>query len=261
GVTAISCTPSYPAVLEQIIAEQFPGLTPAGLGLQLGLFGGEPGLDDPQFRARLENTWGFKARNANYGVSDVMCNFAAQTEQSNDLHFMADDVLFAEIVDPESGARCDWQEGVRGELVLTHLAKFCQPLVRFRTGDIIELTGTDAAPCGRTAFRFRVVGRSDDMVSVRGINVFPTMIAGVVNRHPMASGEFCVVLDSAPPYDYLSLEVELADGAAIAEDTADWFVRELKTQLGVTFKVTILPFETLPRTAGKTQRIKRKATI
>src|SRR5262249_5569669 len=71
GVTAISCTPSYPAVLERVLAEHFPALQPTDLNLQLGLFGGEAGLDDPDFRRRLESMWGFKVRNSNYGVSDV----------------------------------------------------------------------------------------------------------------------------------------------------------------------------------------------
>ena len=119
GVTAISCTPSYPAVLERVISERFPQLTPRDLGLQLGLFGGEAGLDDPNFRARLEETWGFKARNANYGVSDVFCNFAGQCALENDLHFVALDVLVPEIVDPETAEALPWREGSEGELVLT----------------------------------------------------------------------------------------------------------------------------------------------
>ena len=173
-ITAISCTPSYPRVLEQALLDHWPGLQPRDLGLKLGLFGGEAGLDEPTFRNRLEETWGFKARNANYGVSDVLCNFAAQTEHCNDLHFVALDVLFPQLIDPENGQAIPWQAGETGELVLTHLAKECQPLVRFRTGDIVTITETGRAQCGRTAPRFRVVGRSDDMVVVRGLNIsFP----------------------------------------------------------------------------------------
>lgn len=179
GIDAISCTPSYPKVLENVIEEHYPDLRPADLGLRLGLFGGEPGLDEPAFRRRLEETWGFKARNANFGVSDVLCNFAAQTEQCEDLHLLACDVLFPELVEADSGRRLPWRAGERGELVLTHLAKQAQPLVRFRTGDIVDLIATDTAPCGRTAPRFRVVGRADDMVVVRGLNLFPAMVGGV----------------------------------------------------------------------------------
>ena len=164
GITAISCTPSYPAVLERVIAEHFSGTQPRDLGLRLGLFGGEAGLDDPELRRRLEDTWGMRPRNANYGVTDVFCNFAGQSELDNDLHFMALDVLHPELIAPESGAVLPWREGERGELVLTHVSRDVSLLVRFRTGDIILLTGTGRARCGRTAPRFRVVGRSDDMV-------------------------------------------------------------------------------------------------
>jgi phenylacetate-CoA ligase len=260
GITAISCTPSYPAVLEQVIAEHFPGTQPRDLGLRLGLFGGEAGLDDPSFRHRLEATWGMQVRNANYGVSDVFCNFAGQTELDNDLHFMALDVLHPELIAPDSGAVLPWREGERGELVLTHLSRECQPLVRFRTGDIIVLTGTDRARCGRTAPRFRVVGRSDDMVVVRGINVFPAQAAAVVNRHDALSGEYRIVLDGPGPYDALLVEAELAERGtqAPAEDLADRLAAVFKRELGVTARITLLPFGTLPRTEGKTRRVIRR---
>ena len=146
GVTALSCTPSYPAVLERVIAEKFPGLAPRDLGLRLGLFGGEAGLDDPALRARLKETWGMEPRNANYGVSDVFSNFAAQCEHDTCLHFVAADVLYPEIINPDSGAPLAMADGTTGELVLTHLARDCQPLVRFRTGDIITITATGPLP-------------------------------------------------------------------------------------------------------------------
>jgi len=256
-INAISCTPSYPAVLEQTICTSFPGISPCDLGLELGLFGGEAGLDDPAFRHRLERTWGFKVRNANYGVTDVMCNFAGQSNESNDLHFMALDVLYPELIEPDSGNEKPWQAGETGELVLTHLCKEAQPLIRFRTGDIITLTATDRAPCGRTAPRFRVVGRSDDMVVVRGINVFPTMIAAVINRIAGLSGEYRIVLEAAPPYDLLMIEVEQVE----VSDSPDALIAELessiKQHIGVTAKVTLTAPGTLPRTEGKTRRVIR----
>ncbi len=257
GITAISCTPSYPAVLERVIAEQFPDLEPRDLGLKLGLFGGEPGLDEPAFRQRLEDTWGFAVRNANYGVSDVLCNFAAQTHVCTDLHLVALDVLFPELIDPESGTRKPWQEGESGELVLTHLAKQCQPLVRFRTGDIVRLTGTDRAACGRTAPRFQVVGRSDDMVVVRGLNLFPAMIAGVIHRFSELSGEYRILLDQTPPYDTLPVEVELAEGRQSQPALAATIEGEIKKQLGASARVSLLAPGSLPRTEGKTRRVIR----
>ncbi len=259
SITAISCTPSYPAVLERVIAEHFPNITPRDLGLKLGLFGGEAGLDNPEFRNRLERTWGFKVRNANYGVSDVFCNFAGQSEIDNDLHFMALDVLHPELVDPASGKTLPWKDGERGELVLTHVSRECQPLVRFRSGDIIVLTGTERAACGRTAPRFRVVGRSDDMIVIRGINAFPTQIAAVLNQHEALSGEYRIVLDGPGPYDFLPVEAETANGSAQAGGGLGAALEtQIKRDIGITAKVTLLPFGTLPRTEGKTRRVIRK---
>jgi len=255
GITAISCTPSYPAVLERVIAEQFPGLRPRDLGLRLGLFGGEAGLDDPAFRARLEATWGFQVRNANYGVSDVFCNFAGQSELSNDLHFMGLDVLHPELIDPDSGQSKPWRAGETGELLLTHVSRVCQPLVRFRTGDIITLTGTDRAACGRSAPRFRVVGRSDDMVVVRGLNAFPAQVAAILNALPALSGEYRILLPGGGPYDHLPVEAELAAGATAEATQVE---AAIKRGLGMTARVTLLPFGSLPRTEGKTRRVFRK---
>lgn len=256
AITAISCTPSYPAVIEHVIEESF-GFRPRDLGLELALFGGEAGLDSQAFRARLEETWGFAVRNANYGVSDVLCNFAGQCEHDNDLHFFALDVLYPEIIDPQTGDPHPWERGTTGELVLTHLAKECQPLVRFRTGDIVGLTATEPCVCGRTTPRFRVIGRSDDMVVVRGINVFPTMIASVVNEFESLSGEYRIELAGPGPYDALPLVVELEGGADSGADLASAVARAVKQRLGVSACVDVVAPRTLPRTDGKTPRVVR----
>lgn len=256
-VTAISCTPSYPAVLEQALKEHFPSMKPRDLGLTLGLFGGEAGLDNLTFRARLEEAWGFKVRNANYGVTDAMCLFAGQCEATNDLHFMGSDAFHAELVVPEKDAVLPFAAGETGELVLTHLAKDCQPLVRFRTGDVVTITGTDRCACGRWAPRFRVVGRADDMVVVRGLNVFPVMVAALVNGEAALSGEYRIVLRGSGPYDSLPLEVELADGVAGDPAIAERLTRAIKTHVGATAAITLLPPKSLPRTEGKTKRVIR----
>ncbi len=258
GITAISCTPSYPAVLERVLAAEFPTLRPRDLRLRLGLFGGEAGLDDPNFRRRIEETWGMAARNANYGVSDVLSNFAAETGENHDLHFLALDALQPELIEPQSGAPLPWRRGTQGELVLTHLDRECQPLVRFRTGDIILLTGTDPRAAGITAPRFRVVGRSDDLVVVRGINAFPSQVAAIVNRHAALSGEYRIVLEGPGPYDILPIEVELAEGVPEAPALAEAVAAAFKRDLGLTARVRLLPFANLPRTEGKTRRLVRK---
>lgn len=258
GINAISCTPSYPAVLEQVIEKDFPGLSPRELGLELGLFGGEAGLDDLLFRQKLEDTWGFKVRNSNYGVTDILCNFAGQSTSSNDLHFVALDILYPELIDPDSGNLKPWKAGESGELVLTHLCKQAQPLVRFRTNDIVVLTGTDKAACGRTAPRFRVIGRSDDMIVVRGINVFPTMIAEVIHQIAELSGEYRIRLDHLPPYDFLPIEVELSKDQPNQQGLTANLENRIKQSVGVSAKVTLLAPDSLPRTEGKTKRVIRE---
>ena len=257
-VAAIHCTPSYPAALERTIAEHFPGLAPRDLGLRLALFGGEAGLDNPSFRERLETVWGFAARNANYGVSDVFSNFASQCAANNDLHFLGHDVLHAELIEPDSGDAVPWREGASGELVLTHLAREAQPLVRFRTNDVIAITGTGACICGRWTPRFRVLGRSDDMVVVRGVNIFPTAVGGVIAGFDALSGEFRIRLAGSGPYDRLPVEAEMADGAAPTAALAARVEDAIKASLRASAAVTLLPPASLPRTGGKTRRLIRE---
>ncbi len=258
GITAISCTPSYPAVLERVIEQKFPGLTPRDLGLKLGLFGGEAGLDDPAFRQRLRDVWGMEPRNANYGVSDVFCNFAAQCKHDTRLHFMAADVLHVELIDPDTTTPLPLEPGQTGEMVLTHLARECQPLVRFRTGDIITVDETEPCRCGCTGFRFRVVGRSDDMVVVRGLNLFPTMVAAVLNEFKELSGDYRIHLDTPPPYDSLPVQAELAKGQAEDTGLAERVSTAIKAKLGATARVTLLPAGSFELTEGKTKRVIRE---
>ncbi|NOX41025.1 MAG: phenylacetate--CoA ligase [Alphaproteobacteria bacterium] len=257
GVTAISCTPSYPAVIARVLAERFDGVKPRDLGLKLGLFGGEPGLDDMALRDRIRAEWGLEPRNANYGVSDVFCNFAAQCADDTRLHFMASDVLYPELIDPESDQPLDIRPGQTGELVLTHLERDCQPLVRFRTGDIITIDETEPCDCGRTGFRFRVVGRNDDMVVVRGLNLFPTMVASVLAAIPALSGDYRIMLDQPPPHDVLPVSAELAQGVEPSEALVNQIEAALKKSLGASARVSLLAHGSLAVTQGKTRRVMR----
>ena len=257
GITAISCTPSYPAVLERVLVKRFPEISPRDLGLKLGMFGGEPGLDDPHFRDRIRQTWGMEPRNANYGVSDVFSNFAAQCQYDTRLHFLASDVLYPELIEPETGDPLRIEAGVGGELVLTHLERDCQPLVRFRTGDIVAIDSTEPCQCGFRGMRFRVVGRSDDMVVVRGLNMFPSMVAKVINSFEELSGDYRIVLDRKPPHDFLPVQVELAKGRQDAGNLADRVASAIKTNLGATARVSVVPAGSFPITDGKTRRVVR----
>ena len=259
GVTAISCTPSYPALLEGLLRDA--GKQPRSLGLRLGLFGGEAGLDNPAFRNALQEVWGFAVRNANYGMSEVLSNFASQCEHTDDLHFHGADALFVEIIDPE-GSRQPIREGISGELVCTHLAKECQPLIRFRTRDVVTVTATDACACGRTGWRFRVTGRTDDMFNVRGVNVFPAAVQqAVFSRPDLASGQFRIVLQGTGPWDRIPIRAEAAASlpAAAHEPAARELAEAVRRYTGASAEIALVPAGSLPRTAGKTALIERTA--
>ena len=257
--TAIHCTPSYPALIEKTLAEDGK-LRPRDLGLRLGLFAGEAGLDNPAFRRHLEATWGFAARNANFGLSEVMSILGSQCEATNDLHFHAGDGVFVELLDPATEARLPIAEGHAGELVCTHLDKQCQPLIRYRTRDVVTVTGTGPCACGRTAWRFRIAGRTDDMFNVRGVNVFPGAVRAIIAARPeLSSGHFRIHLRGPGPYDRIELSVEAAKDLPAERwpEAAAALAEAIKRQIRAGAEITMIPFEILPRTAGKTAWIER----
>ena len=261
GISAISSTPSYPAYLEDVVRDEL-GMEPRELGLKLGLFGGEPGLENPSYRNRIADTWGMQPQNANYGVSDVLCNFASVCSENYQLHFLAQGTLLAQLVDPTTGEDLSIEDGVKGELVLTHLEKEAQPLVRYRTSDILEILGTGPCRCGRTGFRFRVVGRSDDMLNIKGINVFPNGISKVIETMvPDVNGEFQIVLDHPSPYTRLNIMVE--HGTGLDPDQKDATARilenKIKAVLNFTAVITLVAPLSIQRTEmGKAVRILRQ---
>jgi phenylacetate-CoA ligase len=260
GINAISSTPSYPKYLEQVVRDEL-GMEPRDLGVTLGLFGGEPGLDNPTYRKRIEDAWGMKAQNANYGVSDVLCNFAAVCEDNYQLHFLGTGALLFQLVDPKSGKDIPVEEGAIGEMVLTHLAKEAQPLVRYRTSDLLEILGVGPCACGRTGPRFRVIGRADDMLHVKGINVFPNGVARVLESMvPDVTGEFQIVLSHPSPYTHLDITVE--QGERIGLEEREGLQREvtarLKEELNFKAFVTLVPPGSIERTEmGKAIRVVR----
>jgi phenylacetate-CoA ligase len=261
GIDAISCTPSYLSRLEEVVDEEL-AVAPAELGLRLGLFGGEPGLENPAFRKRLETTWQMRAQNANYGVSDVLCNFAAQCEENPALHFLGQGALLVELIDPESGQSVPIEAGAAGEMVLTHLKKEAQPLIRYRTADVIRILESGPCRCGRTGFRFQVAGRADDMLHVKGINVFPAGVAMVLeDLVPEVTGEFQIVVTHPSPYTHLDIRVEhgadLEPGAAGAlQERVERAIRKT-----LNFKAVVelaAPGSIARGRTGKAVRVKRE---
>ena len=202
-------TPSYAVHLAEWAAERKFELR--GSSVRRLLVAGEPGGGEPALRARLEEAWGAKVTEA-MGIGDIGVSLWGECEEQCGMHLAARGFVHAEMIDPESGAPVAMMDGARGELVLTHLRHRAAPLLRFRTRDHVEMW-TSACRCGRTSPRLRCIGRTDDMLIVRGVNVFPSAIREVVNGFaPAVSGVIMVKPSSAgirqePP---LPVSVELA---------------------------------------------------
>lgn len=261
-VNAISSTPSYLVHLADIVRSELH-IEPHELGLRKGFFGGEPGLQNPNVRGAIERTWNLRAMDANYGMADVLSIFGAECELRDGLHFHGQGALLVELIDPETLLPVEIETGARGELVYTNLTRRAQPLVRYRSHDAAEIVSAEPCACGRTSFRFRVLGRSDDMVHVRGVNVFPTAIAEALASFPELSGEFQILLDTPPPYNQLPLRVELAhncDGETLFNLNAQ-LVRTLQERLNFRAAIDLVPHGTLPRSESKTSRVVRTFNV
>jgi phenylacetate-CoA ligase len=257
--TAISCTPSYLSRLECLLRGEF-GLEPPSLGLNKGFLGGEGGLQNPGVRARIEDTWKMKAIDANYGMADVLSIFGSECEARQGLHFHGQGILNLELVDPGTGKNLPVQEGQVGEMVLTNLKREAQPLLRYRSRDVIKIASTQECSCGRRSFRFLVVGRTDDMIVVRGVNIYPSAVATLLAEPPQwFSGEFELVLEGPPPYDNILLRVELARqfGLDEVDNVRTELLQRCKDLLNFTPRLELIDFGRFPRTEGKTKRIKR----
>jgi phenylacetate-CoA ligase len=250
GVTAIHCTPSYAMHLAEVAEEMQVELST----LRTGLFGAEPWSD--ALREELERRLGVTAFDS-YGLSELFGpGVAFECPERDGLHIWHDSYL-VEIIDPASGEVLG--PGERGELVVTPLVKEAMPLLRYRTGDITMLL-PDECPCGRARKIARITGRSDDMLVIRGINVFPSQIEHVLLRIPEVGNQFMVYVDRVNHLDEMTIDVEinrahfsgeLADLARIQKKV----VRELKDTLELRTTVKLVEPGSLPRFEGKAKRV------
>jgi phenylacetate-CoA ligase len=253
---AISCTPSYMARL-QVVLQDSLGLAPRDLGLRKGFFGGEGGLQDGPVRGRIEETWGIQAIDANYGMSDVLSIFGSECPHRRGLHFHAQGLLQLELIDPVTNSPRLIRDGASGEMVLTSLTREAQPVLRYRTRDMVTIAGTGRCACGRTSLRFYIRGRSDDMVVVSGINVYPNAVRRLLSEKPAwFGGQFEMVLESPPPIQHLLLRAELAVGTRENDAARDWLLRQCQERLSFTPRLALLSYGDLPRTDGKTKHVR-----
>lgn len=255
-INAISATPSYMLPLSEAMREQ--GLHPRDLGLRKGFFGAEPGMSEPSVRAKMEETWGMRAMDANFGMADILSIMGSECEERQGLHFHAQGAVAVELIEPDTGTPLALSDGAEGELIYTHLIKEAQPLIRYRARDVVRILGTGPCACGRTSFRFRILGRSDDMLVVRGINVFPTGVGNTLARlSDRLSGEFQIVVDHPPPHQYLRVRVELAQHVASEQigDLPQQIIQALREHLNFRSEPEFVPYGTLPRTEQKARRV------
>jgi phenylacetate-CoA ligase len=247
-------TPSYAAYLIEWAAERDFGLR--GSSIERVLVAGEPGGGEPAFRAKLEDGWGAKVTEA-MGVGDIGISLWGECEAQDGMHLGARGFVHAELIDPETGDALDLDDGATGELVLTHLRHRAAPLLRFRTRDHVQLW-TSPCRCGRTGPRIRCIGRTDDMLIVRGVNVFPSAVREVVNAFGALVSGNIVVKPQAPGVKQeppLPVAVELARGAAADAALADAIRERLREVLVVQTRVELVPFGTLQRSEYKSKLV------
>ena len=245
---AVVLTPSYAAYL----AENFDL---RGSSVERVLVAGEPGGGEPAFRAKLEEGWGARVTEA-MGIGDIGVSLWGECEEQDGMHLGARGFVHAELIEPETGVAVEMEDGAAGELVLTHLQHRAAPLLRFRTRDHVEVR-TSPCRCGRTGPRVRCIGRTDDMLIVRGVNVFPSAVREVVGAFPETSGHILVKPQAAgvkqePP---LAVAVELARDAtgdgALAEAIRD----RLREVLVVQTRVEFVPWGSLRRSEYKSKLV------
>ena len=253
GVTMLCCTPSYATYLAETIREM--GIKPEELKIKSGCFGAEPWTEE--MRQHLEELLDFDALDI-YGLTEIGGpGVAFECMEKHGMHINEDHVL-AEIIDPVTGEPLP--DDTPGELVFTTLTKTGTPMIRYRTHDICTLHhGT--CGCGRTTVKMsRITGRTDDMLVIRGVNVFPSQIESVLMGVEEASAHYMLVVDRVNSQDKLTVQVELKEDVDMndtekLEKLAAYIKTQIKQTLLISAKVELLPPKSIARSEGKAKRI------
>ncbi len=250
----LTCTPSYAIYLADYIRKL--GREPREMGLKRILCGAEPGGGVPGVRKKIEEDWGVIVTES-LGNADILPVYAAECDERTGNHFLGHEYIYLELIDPDTGETLELGDGVTGELVATHIDRDCVPLVRFRTRDRVTVW-TSPCSCGRTGFRIRCIGRTDDMLILLGVNVFPSAIKDVVSAfRPQVTGEIQVVLDSPGPKvePPLKIRVEHSSEVRNLDLLRKEIEDELRSKLIFAPKVELVPPGTLPRFEMKAQLV------
>lgn len=252
GTTALHCIPSYATRLAAVLNEN--GVDPRETKIHTLIIGAEPHSEAQ--RKRIEEIWGAKAYN-NFGMSE-MCGpgVAIECKEQNGMHIWEDNYI-VEIVDPQTLEPV--KEGELGELVLTTLNREAMPLFRYRTRDLTRIIPGDC-PCGRTHKRLaRFQGRSDDMMIVKGVNIYPIQIEKVIMEYPELTSDYLITLDTIGDNDEMTLEVELVqlvDDYAYLQNLNKELSRRIKDEILITPRIKFVPKGSIPQSEGKAVRVK-----
>ena len=241
-------TPSYAAhLLEWAVARD---IDLRASSVRRILVAGEPGGGEPAFRAALEDGWGARVTEA-MGIGDIGVSLWGECEEQDGMHLGARGFVHPELIDPETGAALAIDDGASGELVLSHLRHRAAPLLRFRTRDHVVVR-TTPCPCGRTGPRVRCIGRTDDMLIVRGVNVFPSAVREVVARfHPRVTGAILIEPRSRGVRQEPPLPIAVEGDAGLAETIA----AEIRAALTFSAQVRMVAPKSLPRSDYKSKLV------
>ncbi|MDN5325627.1 MAG: phenylacetate-CoA ligase [Moorella sp. (in: firmicutes)] len=259
GSTVLTCTPSYALHIAEVMAEM--GIKPEEIKLRCGIFGAEPWSES--MRQEIEKRLGISAVDI-YGLSEVIGpGVGIECQEKNGLHIFADHFLI-EVIDPVTGKQLP--PGQRGELVITSLTKEALPVIRYRTRDITCLI-SGPCTCGRTHPRVaRFTGRTDDMLIIRGVNVFPSQVESVLLEMGGIEPHYLLIVDRQGSLDTLEIKVEVSetlfsDKVRRLEDLEKRLRHELESTLGISVKVTLVEPKSIQRSEGKAVRVIDKRTI
>jgi phenylacetate-CoA ligase len=260
GTTMLACTPSYAINMVDFAAKHMPEFDFRKTKLRRGIFGAEPWTE--AMRKEIEVRMGIDAFDI-YGLSEVIGpGVSCECSAKHGLHVF-EDVFFVEIIDPDTGEVLP--EGSQGEIVYTSLTKECCPVIRYRSRDITHLY-RDGCSCGRTLVKMdKVCGRSDDMLIIRGVNVFPSQIEALLMEIEGVEPHYQIVVDRQGALDDIEVRVEVneeifSDELKVMNALSGKIVARMRSTLGISAKVTLVEPSTLERSAGKAKRVidKRK---
>jgi phenylacetate-CoA ligase len=253
GTTLLACTPSYALYIAETIREM--GLEPQNLALRAGVFGAEPWSE--RMRKEIEARLSIKAIDI-YGLSEIIGPGVASECQCQDGLHINEDHFYPEIINPQTGEKLP--DGEKGELVLTTITKEGMPMIRYRTRDLTVLSRKPCA-CGRTLVRMgKVLGRSDDMLIIRGVNVFPSQVETVLLGLGETSPHYQLIIDREDNLDTLTVLVEVT-AAMFSDEVRRLETLERKIQaalgsvLGVSAKVRLVAPKSIERSEGKAKRV------